>query len=114
MDGGIPRSFVVDTGGEVISISLGTARLLPPLTVRRVPVNVYGTSGWDEQAYLRPGTNLAFQELLYPNYSVVVLNLHRPSALLGFHIGGIIGHEFLSDYRVTLDLNRSVMKLKRL
>ena len=114
VDGGIPRSFVVDTGGEVISISLGTARLLPPLTVRRVPVNVYGTSGWDEQAYLRPGTNLAFQELLYPNYSVVVLNLHRPSALLGFHIGGIIGHEFLSDYRVTLDLNRSVMKLKRL
>ena len=114
VDGGIPRSFVVDTGGEVISISLGTARLLPPLTVRRVPVNVYGTSGWDEQAYLRPGTNLAFQELLYPNYSVVVLNLHRPSALLGFHIGGIIGHEFLRDYRVTLDLNRSVMKLKRL
>lgn len=112
--GGIPRSFVVDTGGEVISISLGTARLLPPLTVRRVPVNVYGTSGWDEQAYLRPGTNLAFQGLLYPNYSVVVLNLHRPSALLGFHIGGIIGHEFLSDYRVTLDLNRSVMKLRRL
>jgi len=45
---------------------------------------------------------------------VVVLNLHRPSALLGFHIGGIIGHEFLSDYRVTLDLNRSVMKLRRL
>ncbi|MBM63204.1 MAG: hypothetical protein CL484_09680 [Acidobacteria bacterium] len=110
----IPRSFVVDTGGEVISISLGTALLLPPLTVRRVPVNVYGTSGWDEQAYLRPGTNLAFQQLLYPNYSVVVLNLHRPSALLGFHIGGIIGHEFLSDYRVTLDLNRSMMKLLRL
>lgn len=112
--GEISRSFVVDTGGEVISISLGTARLLPPLTVRRVPVNVYGTSGWDEQAYLRPGTNLAFQGLLYPNYSVVVLNLHRPSALLGFHIGGIIGHEFLRDYRVTLDLNRSVMKLRRL
>ena len=112
--GGIPRSFVVDTGGEVISISRGTARLLPPLTVRRVPVKVYGTSGWDEQAYLRPGTNLAFQGLLYPNYSVVVLNLHRPSALLGFHIGGIIGHEFLSDYRVTLDLSRSVMKLRRL
>ena len=110
----IPRSFVVDTGGEVISISLGTASLLPPLTVRQVPVNVYGTSGWDEQAYVRPGTDLAFDQLLYHNYSVVVLNLHRPSALLGFHIGGIVGHEFLGDYRVTLDLGRSVMKLKRL
>ena len=110
----IPRSFVVDTGGEVISISRGTANLLPPLEVRQVPVNVYGTSGWDEQAYLRPGTSLAFDQLLYPNYSVVVLNLHRPSALLGFHIGGTVGHHFLSDYRVVLDLRRSEMRLTRL
>ena len=109
-----PRSFVVDTGGEVISISRGTANLLPPLTVRQVPIKVYGTSGWDDDAYLRPGTNLAFDQLLYRNYSVVVLNLHRPSALLGFQIGGIVGHSFLSDYRVTLDLNRSVMKLKKI
>jgi len=114
VNGAYPRSFVVDTGGEVISISRGTAYLLPPLTVRRVPVRVYGTSGWDEDAYLMPGINLAFNELQYRNFSVIVLNLHRPSALLGFHIGGIIGHELLHDYRVTLDLNRSVMKLKRL
>ncbi len=110
----IPRSFVVDTGGEVISISRGTANLLPPLQVRQVPVNVYGTSGWDEQAYLRPGTSLAFDQLLYPNYSVVVLNLHRPSALLGFHIGGTVGHHFLSDYRVVFDLGRSELRLTRL
>ncbi len=110
----IPRSFVVDTGGEVISISRGTANLLPPLQVRQVPVNVYGTSGWDEQAYLRPGTSLAFDQLLYPNYSVVVLNLHRPSALLGFHIGGTVGHHFLRDYRVVFDLGRSELRLTRL
>ena len=110
----IPRSFVVDTGGEVISISRGTANLLPPLEVRQVPVNVYGTSGWDEQAYLRPGTSLAFDQLLYPNYSVVVLNLHRPSALLGFHIGGTVGHHFLRDYRVVFDLGRSELRLTRL
>ena len=114
VNGQIPRSFVVDTGGEVISISRGTANLLPPLEVRRVPVNVYGTSGWDEQAYLRPGTSLAFDQLLVPNYSVVVLNLHRPSALLGFHIGGTVGHHFLRDYRVVLDLGRSEMRLTRL
>ena len=114
VNGEYPRSFVVDTGGEVISISLGTAALLPPLTVRHVPLKVYGTSGWDEYAYLMPGIDLAFNQIQYRNFSVVVLNLHRPSALLGFHIGGIVGHTFLSDYRVTLDLNRSVMKLKEL
>ena len=114
INGEHPRSFVIDTGGEVISISRGTAAVLPPMTVRQVPVRVYGTSGWDEGAYLMPGINLAFNQLQYRNFSVVVLNLHRPSALLGFHIGGIVGHKFLRDYRVTLDLKRSVMKLKTL
>lgn len=114
VNGRYPRSFVVDTGGEVISISRGTADLLPPMTVRQVPVRVYGTSGWDEEAYLMPGIDLSFNQLRYRNFSVVVLNLHRPSALLGFHIGGIVGHRFLRDYRVTLDLNRGVMKLKEL
>ncbi|MDA1094920.1 MAG: aspartyl protease family protein [Acidobacteria bacterium] len=114
VNGEYPRSFIVDTGGQVISISRGTASLLPPLTVRQVPVKVYGTSGWDNDAYLRPGTDLAFDQLLYRNYSVVVLNLHRPSALLGFQIGGIVGYSFLKDYRVTLDLGRSVMKLNRI
>ena len=114
INGEHPRSFVIDTGGEVISISRGTAAVLPPMTVRQVPVRVYGTSGWDEGAYLMPGINLAFNQLQYRNFSVVVLNLHRPSALLGFHIGGIVGHTFLRDYRVTLDLKRSVMKLKTL
>ena len=32
-------------------------------------------------------------------------------ALLGFHIGGIVGHRFLSNYRVTLDLERSTLRL---
>jgi hypothetical protein len=80
-----------------------------------VQLKVYGTSGWDEDAYLRPGTDLVFDPLIqYLNHSVVVLNLHRPSALLGFHIGGTVGHSFLRDFRVTLDLQRNVMKLKRL
>ena len=111
VDDQYPISFVVDTGGEVISISRGTANRLAPMTVRRVPLMVYGTSGWDETAYLRPGTSLAFNELLYANHSVVVLNLHRPSALLGFHIGGIVGYQFFRDYRVSIDLQRSEMRL---
>ena len=102
----------VESGGRTVAgIS---ADLLPPMTVRLVPIKVYGTSGWDDQAYLMPGVDLTFNQLQYRNFSVVVLNLHRPSALLGFHIGGIVGHKFLRDYRVTLDLKRSVMKLTKL
>ncbi len=108
---GEPKSFVVDTGGEVISISLATASALPH-NDRHIPLRVYGTSGWDPDAYLLPGVTLAFNTIEYTNWPVVVLNLHRPSALLGFHIGGIVGQTFLSKYRVSIDLARSVVRLQ--
>jgi Flp pilus assembly protein TadD len=108
-------NFVVDTGGEMVSISAATARLLlqPPRT-SRIKLQVYGTSGWDPEAYLLPGVNLAFDEQLrLANQAVVVLDLRAPSVLLGYQVGGIIGHSFLSKYTVTIDLDRSVLRLKK-
>ena len=105
------QSFIVDTGGEEISISLSTANTLGMIPSRYIPLRVFGMSGWDQDAFLLPGVDLAFDQLAYDNLSVVVLNLHRPSALLGVHIGGIIGHRFLSNYRVAVDLNDSVVRL---
>ncbi len=109
-----PRSFVVDTGGEVVSLSIGTVGSLGLVPPRHIPLQVYGTSGWDQDAFLLPGVQLAFNEIMYDNFSVVVLNLHRPSALLGFHIGGIVGHTFLRNYRVEIDIDRSMLRLTRL
>ena len=100
-------------GGEVISISLGTAATLTTRPPRHIPLRVFGTSGWDPDAYLLPGVDLSFSGIDYNNFSVVVLNLHGPSALLGFHIGGIIGHDFLRHYRVAIDLKRSMLRLHR-
>ena len=111
INGSVQKSFIVDTGGEVISISLSTANALGMVPVRHIPLRVYGTSGWDDDAFLLPGVDLGFDRIRFDNFSVVVLNLHRPSALLGFHVGGIIGHTFLGDYRVALDLNDSVLRL---
>ena len=113
VNGEHPKSFVVDTGGEVISISLGTAAALRMVPQRHIPLRVFGTSGWDPDAFLLPGVNLAFRDIEYDNFSVVVLNLHRPSVLMGFHIGGIIGYEFLRNYRVAMDLDRSALRLTR-
>jgi Flp pilus assembly protein TadD len=108
-------NFVVDTGGEVVSISAATARLLlPPPRASRIKLQVYGTSGWDPEAYLLPGVSLTFDERLrLANQPVVVLDLKAPSVLLGYQVGGIIGHSFLSKYRVTIDLDRSVLRLNK-
>jgi tetratricopeptide (TPR) repeat protein len=108
-----PIYFVVDTGGEVISISAATASTLPTTSVRRVPLRVWGTSGWDPDAFLMPGVDLEFDAIQYRNYSMVVLNLRAPSILLGFQLGGIVGHTFLAPFRVTMDLERSELSLER-
>ena len=106
-------SFVVDTGGEVISISSQTASTLNRRpVVRHLPLRVYGSSGWDPDAFLLPGIDLMFNTISFPNYPVVVLNLQAPSALLGFQVGGTIGHNFLSRYRVAIDLEQSVVRLQ--
>ncbi|MBI4486764.1 MAG: aspartyl protease family protein [Acidobacteria bacterium] len=106
-------NFVVDTGGEVISISQSTAMALGRhMPANRIALKVYGTSGWDRDAFLLPGVNLSFSAIQYRNLPVVVLNLDAPSALLGFQLGGTVGHKFLSKYRVGIDLERSVLRLK--
>ncbi len=111
---GHPASFVVDTGGEVISISHATADALGPTDQRRIPLKVWGTSGWEKDAFLMPGVDLAFDAIHYRNFPVVVLNLDAPSVLLGFQLGGIVGAQFLKNYRVGIDLEHSVLRLTHL
>ena len=108
-----PTYFVVDTGGEVISISTATADSLNSTIARKIGLRVYGTSGWDRDAFLMPGVNLRFNNIAYDNFSVVVLNLQAPSVLLGFQVGGIVGHKFLSPYRVSLDLDRAELRMSK-
>jgi Flp pilus assembly protein TadD/predicted aspartyl protease len=108
-----PAYFVVDTGGEVISISADTASALPPNSFRRIPLKVWGTSGWDRDAFLLPGNDLDFDRIEYRNFPLVVLNLRAPSVLLGFQLGGIVGHKFLSNYRVSMDLDQSELRLEK-
>ena len=109
-----PTYFVVDTGGELISISAETAGLLDMKPVRRIPLRVFGMSGVDANAYLLPGVDVDFDEIEYRNVGLAVLNLRAPSVLLGFQVGGIVGHRFLSEYRVTLDVTRSELRLEKL
>ena len=115
IDGSRQATFIIDTGGEVISISEASAAALGRSEqARKIALRVYGSSGWDQSAFLLPGVNLAFDAIQYRNFSVVVLNLNTPSALLGFQVGGIVGHRFLSNYKVSIDLEHSTLRLKKL
>jgi len=113
LNGTQPAYFVIDTGGEVISISADTADTLQTRSPRRIPLKVYGTSGWDRDAFLLPGVDLDFDTIEYRNFPIVVLNLRAPSVLLGFQVGGIVGHKFLGNYRVSMDMARSELRLDK-
>ncbi len=106
-------SFLVDTGGEMMSLSTEAAEALGPLPERRIRLRVFGLAGLDETAFLLPGVDLAIEPLRYPKVGLAVLNLRAPSVLLGFQVGGILGHKFLADYRVAIDMARSEVRLDR-
>jgi len=108
-----PAYFVVDTGGEVISIGADTADLLGMQSAPRIPIRVMGMSGRDEGAFVLPGVDLDFEGVSYRRVGLAVLNLRAPSVLLGFQVGGIVGHKFLSQYRVSIDVPRSEVRLER-
>jgi Flp pilus assembly protein TadD len=107
-----PAYFVVDTGGEVISIGSDTADLLGMQPARHIPLRVIGMSGPDEDAFLLPGVDLDFQGVSLRRVGLAVLNLRAPSVLLGYQVGGIVGHNFLSRYRVSIDVPRSEVRLE--
>jgi tetratricopeptide (TPR) repeat protein len=112
VNGDRPAAFVVDTGGQAISISRTTAVGLEQLgRFRRIPLKVYGSSGWDRDAFLLPGVDLEVDDVKLARSSLVVLNLRAPSVLLGYEVGGILGHKFLSRYTVSLDLGSGRMLL---
>lgn len=112
VNGDTPAAFVIDTGGQAISISRTTAVGLEQLgRFRRIPLRVYGSSGWDRDAFLLPGVDLEVDDVKMARSSLVVLNLRAPSVLLGYEVGGILGHKFLSRYTVSLDLNGGLMRL---
>jgi predicted aspartyl protease len=108
-----PAYFVVDTGGEMLSISKDTATALDMHPSRHIGLKVWGVAGLDKDAFVLPGVDLAFDDIEYRNFGVAVLNLRAPSVLLGFQLGGILGHNFLSGYRVAMDVSRGELRLQK-
>lgn len=115
VNGTFPATFIIDTGGElglVVSGRLADSLNMDP-AVRRIPISVYGTAGRDRTATILPFVDVAFGAGVGAKQaSVAVLNLDAPSFLLGIDIGGIVGHGFLSKYKVTFDLQHGELALR--
>lgn len=113
VDGKLDAGFAVDTAGDANALSRRLARRLD--VDKEVPIvaaRVYGSAGPDTSAFLLPFVRLDIAPGVHTaGESIPVLNLDAPSGLLGVNLGGIIGHDFLRRYRVTIDLVRSELGL---
>ena len=109
----MPASFAIDTAGDVNALSLRLARRIDvDQNLRLAPARVFGSAGPDPGAYLLPFVRLRLAPGVgTAGESIIVINLSAPSGLLGVNVGGIIGHDFLRRYRVTIDLVRSEVGL---
>ena len=111
-----PWPWLAVTIAIALPMALGIWLVAHLTTSRLVVRNVTpprGTSGWDRDAFLMPGVDLDFDRIEYRNFPLVVLNLRAPSLLLGFRLGGIVGHKFLAPYRVSMDLVNSELRLEK-
>jgi hypothetical protein len=109
-------SFVLDTGSEGTALSASTlTRATIAANARRIPMRLFDAWGarQDDAYLLTPGVDLAFGAVRLNQYPVVIRSWPDVEAVHGFEMGGILGHNFLRRYRVSIDLTRRVVRLKR-
>ena len=110
-------SFVIDTGSEVTSVASNVlGRLGEAPGARRIPMRLFDAWGarQPDAFLLTPGVDLTFGAIRLPQFPVVVRAWPDVEAVHGFEMGGILGHNFLKRYRVSIDLMRRVVRLRRL
>ncbi|MGI8654179.1 MAG: aspartyl protease family protein [Pyrinomonadaceae bacterium] len=111
-----PLNFVVDTGASVSVLS-------ESLVAREAEVGAY-TEGARLRVYGAAGISENIQTLLLPqltlgsyrqkNVNAAVLDLGPINETSGFEQTGIVGGNFLRNFRVTFDLRRGVVRLEPL
>jgi hypothetical protein len=113
---GGPLSFVLDTGSEGTAVSAATlARATVPPGARQIPMRLFDVWGAPQpDAYLvTPGIDLALGAIRLKEFPVIVRAWPEVQEVHGFEMGGILGQNFLRRFRVTIDLARRVVRLKR-
>lgn len=103
-----PLNFIVDTGATVSVISSEVARTQPISSfVRQERMRVIGSAGITEDvpSFLLP--KVSFGAHSRSSVTAIALNLGVINEASGFEQAGILGGNFLRNYRMTFDFKRS-------
>jgi len=103
-----PLNFIIDTGSTVCVVSKAVVarRQLGGLKLKGVTTRVIGAAGIEDGVEFLGLATLAVNGLTMKNTRAVILGLDSINGESGFEQHGIIGGDFLSHFRVVLDLRR--------
>jgi tetratricopeptide (TPR) repeat protein len=93
--------FVVDTGGNVSSISPELAKQLSQMRLLNAPV--IGMSGSANSTFVADNVTLQFGKWRRPDQRLITVDLHSVSKDLGTEISGQIGFNTLENMKLVID-----------
>lgn len=110
-----PLNFIVDTGA---SVSVVSSTLASRVELSRYSQNllmkVYGAAGVAENVPTLRLPSVRFGPNEHSDLMMVVLDLNSINETTGFEQQGIVGGNFLKNYRLFFDFQKSIMRLESL
>jgi len=108
----VPLSFIIDTGSSVSVLSKDLESFEQVRMFKNgIMLRVVGAAGIEEHVTTRVLPLLSLGSCGRQNVLAAVLDLDPVSESAGFRQTGIIGGNFLSQFRVVFDLSRSIVRL---
>jgi tetratricopeptide (TPR) repeat protein len=108
-----PLNFIIDTGATVSVVSKAAVKRhqLDGLKLKGEKFRVIGAAGIEEGAEALGLSALTVSGLKKSNSRALILDLDAVNETSGFEQHGILGGDYLSHFRVVLDLRRYQFKL---
>ena len=110
-----PLNFIIDTGATVSVLSEKAAALEEaPTFLQPDTMRVFGAAGIAENVKTALLPKLAIGNYAREKINAAVLDLEPVNETAGFQQNGILGGNFLRQFRVVFDFQRSVVRLEPL
>jgi tetratricopeptide (TPR) repeat protein len=108
-----PLNFIIDTGATTTVISKAAVQRheLAAFKIKGETIRVIGAAGIEEGVETLGLSTLTVNGLRKDNSRAVILNLEAVNETSGFEQHGILGGDYLTHFRVSLDLRRYQFKL---
>jgi aspartyl protease/tetratricopeptide repeat protein len=109
-------NFIIDTGAVTTVLSHSTAAQLgvdEKTPGAKVDMGIAGVGGFEGVVLKVPNVTFKTRQNTEVFPQVVAIDLKEISKTIGTEVAGILGYDFFSDYKVTLDYNTTEMRLAK-